>query len=386
MEFLGYERENGQVGVRNYLAIIPTVGCVNELASKISEKVEDAKVLLHHQGCTHLPYGLEFVTRTLTGFGENPNVAAVLLVSLGCEGVQSEMLAKEIAKSKKPVERVTLYEEGGFTKTLKKGLTIAREMASYVSEFKRESFDLNRLRIGIKCGSSDATSGIVSNPAVGRAMDFVMGGGGTVIFGETAEIIGAEHILVKKVKNKEVAERLLSITKAVEEEVEGFGANFRGSNPTPGNIRGGITTIEEKSLGAIAKGGIGTIQDVLNYGEAPRGHGLYVMDTPGREMECLSGLVAAGSQIIVFSTGLGAPQGFPITPVIKVSGNPKTCERLREHIDVDVSRVLDGRMSHDEAGEKIFKFLVKVASGKRTKAEKLGYDKFIDIYAPGPLL
>ena len=385
MKFLGYERVDGQVGVRNYLAVIPTVGCVNELASKIAEEV-GAKALLHHQGCIHLPIGFKYVTRTLIGFGTNPNVAAVLIVSLGCEGVSCDEVVEGIAKSGKPVEKVALYDEGGFKNALRRGVELAKKMMPQVSEAKKTSFDLSELVVGVKCGSSDATSGIASNPAVGRAMDMLVKEGGSVIFGETTEMIGAEHILAKRARSREVADKLLRMVRSVEEEVKRFGIDLVGMNPTPGNIRGGITTIEEKSLGAIVKGGSTTIEDVLEYAERPRKRGLNLMDTPGREIECLSGLAAAGSQIIIFSTGLGAPQGFPIVPIIKVSGNPRTCRRLKEHIDVDVSGILEAGMSLDEAGESIFNFLIEVASGKMTKSEILGYDRTVDIYAPGIIL
>ncbi len=385
MKFLGYERVDGQVGVRNYLAVIPTVGCVNELASKIAEEV-GAKALLHHQGCIHLPIGFKYVTRTLIGFGTNPNVAAVLIVSLGCEGVSCDEVVEGIAKSGKPVEKVALYDEGGFKNALRRGVELAKKMMPQVSEAKKTSFDLSELVVGVKCGSSDATSGIASNPAVGRAMDMLVKEGGSVIFGETTEMIGAEHILAKRARSREVADKILRMVRSVEEEVKRFGIDLVGMNPTPGNIRGGITTIEEKSLGAIVKGGSTTIEDVLEYAERPRKRGLNLMDTPGREIECLSGLAAAGSQIIIFSTGLGAPQGFPTVPVIKVSGNPRTCRRLKEHIDVDVSGILEAGMSLDEAGESIFNFLIEVASGRRTKSEMLGYDRTVDIYAPGIIL
>lgn len=385
MKFLGYERVDGQVGVRNYLAVIPTVGCVNELASKIAEEV-GAKALLHHQGCIHLPIGFKYVTRTLIGFGTNPNVAAVLTVSLGCEGVSCDKVVEGIAKSGKPVEKVALYDEGGFKNALRRGVELAKKMMPQVSEAKKTSFDLSELVVGVKCGASDATSGIASNPAVGRAMDMLIKEGGSVIFGETTEMIGAEHILTKRARSREVADKILRMVRSVEEEVKRFGIDLVGMNPTPGNIRGGITTIEEKSLGAIVKGGSTTVEDVLEYAERPRKRGLNLMDTPGREMECLSGLAAAGSQIIIFSTGLGAPQGFPTVPVIKVSGNPRTCRRLKEHIDVDVSGILEAGMSLDEAGESIFNFLTEVASGRRTKSEMLGYDRTVDIYAPGIIL
>jgi len=386
MEFMGFQRENGEIGVRNYVAVIPTVGCANEVAEAIANRVPGSKPLLHHQGCCMIQSDIEVVERTLIGLGRNPNVAAVVLVGLGCESVSIDRVGDGIAETGKPVESVVIQDIGGFSKAVEKGVEAAKKGVEHAERFKRQSFDLSNLTVGIKCGSSDATSGIVSNPAVGLVIDRLIDEGGTAIFGEITEMIGAEHVLARRAKTPEVAEQILKAVHELEEKIKSLGVDIRGSNPTPGNIRGGLSTIEEKSLGAIIKGGSKPIQGVLDYGEKPEGKGLYIMVSPGREIEFLTGPVAGGAQIVIFTTGRGAPQGYPIAPVIKVCGNPRTSEKLSEHIDVDVSDVITENKTLEEAAEKLFEKLVKVASGEKTKAEVTGYDKTIDIYIRGIIL
>ena len=213
--------------------------------------------------------------------------------------------------------------------------------------------------------------------------------GATVVFGETTEALGAEDVLSKRAASPEIARSILSKISEMEERAKSIGVDMRGSQPTPGNIRAGLTTIEDKSLGAVIKTGTRTIQGVLEYGERPQGKGLYFMDTPGREIEMLTGLAAGGCEVIVFSTGVGAPQGFPIVPVIKVSGNENTCRHLAEHIDIDVSGIVRGEQTLEEAGQRIFDEIIQVASGRQVQAERLGYDKWgvnLGIYMKGPVI
>ncbi len=387
MKFQGYLRKDGSVGVRSYVAVIPTVGCVNEVVLRIAGEVNGAVPLLHHQGCGQLRPDFEMATRVLIGLGKNPNVCSVLLISLGCESVDAEEVKRQIERYK-PVELLCLQKLGGFTKTVSRGIAIAQEMALNLTE-NRSEVELSSLVIGIKCGASDTTSGIASNPAVGFAADRLVEKGARVIFGETTEVMGAEHILAKRAKDKMVAKKILNKVREMEERAKIMGVDMRGGQPTEGNIRGGLTTIEEKSLGAIVKGGTKPIEGFLEYGEEPQNPGLYFMNSPGREMEFLTGLASAGAQIILFTTGLGAPQGFPICPVIKVSGNPDTCRNLEEHIDVDVSQVTKGEEEIEEAGNRIFEEVVKVASGKKVKAEILDYERNgvnSNIYAVGPVI
>lgn len=374
------------MGVRNHVAIIPTAGCVNDFIQKIRQKVPGTVPILHHQGCAQLKPDLEQVTHTLIGLGINPNVAAVLVVSLGCESVSPQEVVDGIASSGKPVALLSLQKEGGFTKALRKGINVAKRMCAEAYVQERKSFSLEDLVLGIKCGASDTTSGLVSNTVVGFVVDKVIDAGGTVIFGETTEIIGAEHILAKRAVNQHVAKRVYEVVERMEAKAKAMGVDMRGSQPTGGNIRGGLTSIEEKSLGAIVKGGSRPLQDVLEYGEQPSGSGLYFMDSPGMEIVYLTGPAAGGVQVLLFSTGLGAPQGFPLYPVIKICGNERTGSHLTEHIDVDVSTILRGEETIEEAGNRLFTELVTVISGKKTKAEALGLDGTVDIYTWGSFI
>ena len=386
MEFLGFKRSDGSFGVRNYVLVVPSVACAGEVAHAISSRVDGAVSFLHHQGCCQLPHDIEIVERTLIGLGLNPNVAAVLIVSLGCETVDADRVADSIARSGKQAEVVGIQESGGYSKAVGKGLKIVRDMVYASSRVRRYCTNIGSLTIGLKCGASDTTSGLVSNPAVGRAVDRLVEMGGTAIMGETTEFIGAEHLIAERAEDNKIRDEFLAIVKRMEDRIKALGFDMRGSQPTPGNIAGGITTIEEKSLGAVVKGGSSPVMGVLEYSARPSGRGLYVMDTPGFEPHVLTGLAAGGSQIIVFTTGVGAPQGFPLTPVIKVCGNPKTCKSMNEHIDICLADVLEGKKSLDEAGETILKEVIRVASGKRTKAEVLGYDETADIYVQGPII
>ena len=382
----GYTRMTGAMGARNHVALIPTVGCANAFVRKIGQQVPGTVPILHHQGCAQLKPDLDQVTRTLIGLGINPNVAGVVVVSLGCESVAPQEVVDGIAASGKPVALLSLQEEGGFAKALRRGVDVASQMCVEALAQAREPFALADLVLGIKCGASDTTSGLVANPVLGVVVDRVVDAGGTVIFGETTEIIGAEHLLAKRAVNQRVARRVYEIVARMEGKAKAMGVDMRGSQPTGGNIRGGLTSIEEKSLGAIVKGGSRPLQGVLEYGERPSGKGLYFMDSPGMEIVYLTGPAAGGVHVLLFSTGLGAPQGFPLYPVIKVCGNERTTRHLAEYIDVDVSPVLRGEETLDEAGDRLFTELVQVVSGKQTKAEALGFDDTVDIYTWGSFI
>ncbi len=384
--FLGYSRPKGRVGTRNYLAIIPTVFCANEVAWRIAKKFKNARPLLHHQGCAQLKPDVDRVTQTLIGLGTNPNVGAVLLIGLGCESVSIQEVFRGVKKRGQTVEQIVIQTLGGMKKAIERGTQLAARLDKGLSGSKRKPFPVKHLVMGIKCGSSDASSGLVSNPAVGAASDKLLSRGGTVIFGETTEFLGAEHLLARRAVCGEVAAKIFEIVERMENRVIAVGVDMRGSQPTPGNIQGGITTIEEKSLGAICKSGSMPINGVLEYGEMISGKGLFILDSPGKEAEIMTGLSAAGANLIVFSTGGGAPQGYPIVPVIKVAGNPQKCLVMKEHIDIDASGVLQGDLSVEEIAEKIYAELLKVGSGREVKAEKLGYDQTVEIYTTGPTI
>lgn len=383
MELSGYLRPDGSIGFRNHIAILSSVGCANDVALRLGRMYPDVVLLTHRQGCGQLGSDKDQTARTLAGLGKNPNIAGVLVVGMGCESITAEYLADEISKTKKMVESLVVLDEGGLMTALPKGVRFLDSMLHETSQMKRVPCGLEQLTLGIKCGLTDTTSGIASNPATGIAADRVVESGGTVIFGETPEIIGAEHILVKRAATREVEERLYGVVNECEERVKASGMDIRGANPAPGNIAGGITTIEEKSLGAIKKGGGKTLQGVLGYGEIPKGKGLFFMDGPGRTPEALTGLSGAGAQVIIFSTGGGSPAGSLISPIIKVTGNPNTAQRLKDHIDVDVSSIIKGEETLEKAGQGIFQELLDVASGKATRSEILGYG-MISIWNIGP--
>jgi len=383
MSFLGYRRSNGKVGTRNYIGIISNAVCANDVTHWISERVTGSAPFLHGQGCTQTQPDLEQSARTLVSLGHNPNLAGVLLVSLGCESLLPDKIAVGIAESGKPVETIVIQKLGGATAAVEKGVRLAQAMAMEASAARREECPDADLVLGVKCGASDATQGLIANPTSGAACDLINDNGGTCIFGETTEFIGAEHFLIRRAATPKVGNRITEIIARIEKRVTDMGYDMRGGQPTTGNIAGGLSTIEEKSLGAIVKSGTRTINDVLEYGERPAGKGLYIVDTPGREPEFLTALAAAGCQVIVFSTGLGAPQGFPFVPVIKTTGNPNTFQTLPDHIDMFIN--LDNS-SIPEAGQQLYKQILDVASGRQTKAESIGYGMFPNIFTVGPVI
>ncbi|QZY56201.1 UxaA family hydrolase [Crassaminicella profunda] len=386
MKFCGYIRKDGSVGTRNYVAVIPAVVCANEVVENIVYSTKMTEGILHHQGCCQTPPDLKRVTDSLIKIGENPNVGAALIVSLGCEGVDTDRLEKEIRATGKPVERVNIQEIGGTSKAIQKGIDLAQKLALEISGQQREEVDLSKLTMGIKCGASDTTSGIASNPVIGYVADKIVEAGGTVIFGETTEFIGAEHILQRRAKTPEVAADIKRIVDDIENRAKAIGVDMRKGQPTPGNIEGGLSTIEEKSLGAIVKSGTKTIEGVLEYTEKPCGKGLWIKNTPGREIEVLTAMAIGGAQVMLFSTGRGAPQGFPVVPIIKICGNPITYDRMCNDMDINAGKIVVGEKSIEEVGEETLAKLLRVASGEVAKGEAIKYTKSMDIYTLGPVI
>lgn len=373
VKFWGYGRADGSVGIRNHVAIIPTVCCANEVAKMIAGQVEGTVALPHECGC-EVTSQLEIPTRTLIGIGRNPNVAAVLLVSLGCETMDNEHLASEIRKSKKTVELVSIQEDGGTINTTEKGVRIAQKMVLDATQIKRRPHSISSLVVATKCGGSDLTSGLAANPAVGVVSDRVVKGGGTVFICETTELMGAEHILVKRSINKKVAQRIHGIINQWEQRAKNEGVRFHLI--TSGNIEGGLTTIEEKSLGAVHKAGSSKIQGVLEYAERPTQKGLFIMNTTGDDINSDTGMLGGGAQVILFTTGRGSPVGSPIAPVIKITGNPRIYKKMEDNMDIDAGTIIEGKESVEQVGNRIFDELLEVASGKKTKSEILGHKEF----------
>jgi len=373
MEFYGYEREDGSVGIRNHVAIIAVDALANRTVEAISRLIKNTVPITHPYGRLQFGEDLDITFDTLIGTGCNPNVAAALVVGLEPEWTQK--VVDGISKSKKPVESVTIIRQGDH-KALERGARIAQRMVSEASENRREPFSISDIIVSIKCGASDTTSGIASNPAVGAAVDKIIDEGGTVIFGETSELAGAEHILARRAVNDSVREEFLKTFEEYINFAVSKGVDIRGSQPTAENIAGGLSTIEEKALGNIQKTGTKPIQGVLRPAEKPRGKGLWFMNTSSSAQEAVTLFAAAGAVVHLFSTGQGNVVGHPIEPVIKISGNEITVKTMPEHIDVDVSGVLKGTMSIEEAGDLILETLLKTASGKLTAAEILGHNEF----------
>lgn len=385
-KFFGYVRKDGKVGTRNYVAVIPSVVCVDEVVESIVNNTSGTQGIIHHQGCCQTPPDLERITDCLIKIGENPNVGAVLIVSLGCEGVDTDRLEAEIKKTGKPVERINVQELGGTSRSIQVGMDKAQKLIREISSQQREEVDISNFVMGIKCGASDTTSGIASNPVIGYVADKIVDLGGTVIFGETTEFIGAEHILQRRAKNDFVASEIGRIVTEMENRAKAIGVDMRKGQPTPGNIKGGLSTIEEKSLGAIVKSGTKTIEGVIDYTEAPKGKGLWIKDSPGREIELLSGMAVGGADVILFSTGRGAPQGFPVVPVVKICGNPITYDRMQHDMDINAGLITLGEKSIAEIGEETFEMLLRVANGEKSKGESINYNKSMDFYCLGPVI
>lgn len=388
--FQGYVRSNGKVGSRNLVAVIPSVICATDVAQAVCRAVQGTVGFFHHQGCCQLPIDLKRVTDTLISLGCSPNVGAVLVVSLGCEGTDTERLVREIAETGKPVEVIRIQELGGMSRAIQKGTDLAQKLAMEISGLQRETVDISEVVMSIKCGASDTTSGMASNCVIGYAADKLVDLGATVVFGETTEFLGGEHILARRAVGGEdgpAGRRIYEIVNRMEERAKAVGEDMRGGQPTPGNIAGGLSSIEEKSLGAIVKSGHRPIQGVLEYPQMVKNEkGLWIKDAPGREPEILTGMAATGAQFMLFSTGRGAPQGFPSMPVIKICGNPNTYEGMSNDMDLNAGVIISGQKSIEEVGEEAFALLIQVLNGRMTKNEAIHYTSTMDIYCLGPVI
>ncbi|MDN5323532.1 MAG: altronate dehydratase large subunit [Clostridia bacterium] len=375
-ELLGFWRPDGRVGIRNHLLIISSVVCANRATELIAAAVPGAVGVTHQHGCALIGADKDMVYRTLEGTATNPNVGAVLVVGLGCEGIPAEDLAQGIAKSGKMVDYVSIQKASGTMGAVHAGVKIATQMAEELGKMRREPFGWEHLIFGTECGGSDTTSGIAANPVTGGVSDRIVKLGGTVILSETPEIIGAEHLVARRAINPELGEKILDLIKRVENRYLSLGVDFRGGNPSPGNIAGGLTTLEEKSLGAIHKAGTSPIQEILEYAQCPTKKGLVIMDTPGHDVESLTGMMAGGSQVAVFTTGQGTPTGHPIAPIIKITGNPKTWNSMGGDFDIDASTIILGQERMADVEERLFQYLVEVINGRLVKAEIMGHREF----------
>jgi altronate dehydratase large subunit len=377
-EFLGYRRGDGRVGVRNHVLVVPTVICSAVVAERVAAAIAPIGTALPHlAGCGQLGPDLSLTHETLAAYCRHPNVGAVLVVALGCEQVVAQHLADAARSAGKPAQIVSIQGEGGTLRATAKGIDVARSFADVLASAERVPCPVSSLIVSVKCGGSDYTSGLSSNPAVGRVADRMVDLGGAVVLGEIAEIMGAEHLLAARASSPGTAAHLLRVVNRVEAEAAALGLDIRGTQPSPGNIRGGLTTIEEKSLGATHKAGERTrLEDVVGYAAPVTARGLTVMDTPGLDVESVTGMVGGGAQIVLFTTGLGTPTGNPIAPVMKITGNARTAETMADNIDVDVSGIMRETETLDAAADRLFEATLASCSGTLTAAERLGHREF----------
>lgn len=366
--FLGYPRANGAVGVRNHVAVISVMDNCNPVTRAICQAVDMTLPVTTLFVRGQYGHDLEVAFNTLAGMGRNPNIAAVLLV--GLEEQTTEEVARRIRPAGKPVESINLQPHGTIN-AVAEGTRRALKLALATSAARRATCPVSSLLVGVECGGSDTTSGLTCNPTIGAMADRLVGDGGSVIISETSEFLGAEHLFAARAADQAVGKAFVEAVTRLEREAVSRGMDIRGTNPTQDNIRGGLTTIEEKALGAMAKAGTTPLRSVLAYGEAPAGKGLHFMDAPAPAVENLTAMAAAGCQLIFFGTGVGNPIGNMVAPTVKVCGNVNTLRTMADNIDFDASAILEKGSKAGSVGERLYDFAIEVASGTRTTSELL---------------
>lgn len=405
--FLGYRRPDGRAATRNYIGIVSTVNCSATTSKYVAQRFDEALLadypnidgvipLVHKGGCA-MEYGgddHQQLARVLAGFAKHANIAAYLVIGLGCETGQASFLADNYnlvqlqipGRTAEPLPVVmNIQDEGGVAKTVDRAVAVLKEMLPEVNKAKRVPIPVSELILGTECGGSDGNSGVTANPAVGIASDLLVAHGGTTILGETPEIYGGEHILTRRAATREVGEKLVERIKWWEHYAGMFGVEI-DNNPSVGNKKGGLTTIYEKSLGAIAKAGHTALREVYRYAEPVTSKGFVIMDTPGFDSASVTGMVAGGANVVVFTTGRGSCFGCKPTPTIKVASNTPMYERLIDDMDINAGSILDGA-SVEDVGHEIFEAIIAVASGQPTKSEQQGIgDEEFSPWAIGPVL
>lgn len=374
MEFYGYRRKEGRPGIRNHVLLLPTCACASESCRIAASQVRGAVSIVFNTGCSDVAANTAMSQKVLTGFALHPNVYGVVIIGLGCETVPHAKLREKIqAQTSKPVVSFGIQEEGGTLKTMEKAVRAAREMAAEAGMQEKERFDISELLMGIECGGSDATSGIASNPAVGSLSDRLVDLGASTIMSESIEWIGGEHVLARRAATPEIHDQIIRVCEAYEKHLLGAGQDCRAGQPTPGNKAGGLSTIDEKSLGCIRKGGTRPIVEVLEQAERPTKQGAIVMDTAGYDISSVTSMVAAGCQVVIFTTGRGTPTGNAIVPVFKVTANAHTYSWMEDNMDADLSPILSGEKTIAESGRMLLEKIHEVANGRLTKAEAYGF-------------
>jgi altronate hydrolase len=399
--FMGYLRENGDVGTRNYVAVIATSNCSSHVTAEIAERlrhvnqethgVDGVIAIPHQEGCGHSQgedtWQLE---RTIAGMIYHPNVGAVLMVSLGCEVNQiskylgSVQLGQQAFRKGKLIVGLEMQSTGGTRKTIEGGVRQVEQLIEHCQKMKRTEQPLGKIILGTNCGGSDAFSGISCNPSVGYASDLLVRSGGTSALAEIPECMGAEHLLTRRAIDEATGLKVIDVVNWYQNYLRRFGASW-DDNPSPGNKAGGITNITEKSLGAVAKGGTTALTGVYAYAERIDRKGFVLMNTPGYDPVSLTGLAAGGANMLVFTTGRGSGIGFPVVPVIKVSSNSRIASVMEDNIDINAGTVVEGKETIEDVGRRIFELLRRVASGERTKSEQLGHKEFVP-WRVGPVM
>ena len=374
MEFWGYRRAEGRAGIRNHVLILPSCVCGSETARIVASQVQGAVNIVFNTGCSDVQANTDMSQKVLTGFACNPNVYGVVIIGLGCETVGHRQLREKIQKmTSKPVVSFGIQEEGGTLKTIEKAVRAARQMAAEAAMQPKERFDISELLLGIECGGSDATSGLASNPAVGELSDLLVDLGASTIMSESIEWIGGEHVLARRAATPEIHNQIIEVCRAYEEHLKAAGQDCRAGQPTPGNKAGGLSTLDEKSLGCIRKGGTRPVVEVLQQAERPTKTGAIVMDTAGFDISSVTSMVAGGCNAVIFTTGRGTPTGNAIVPVLKVTANERTYRMMEDNMDVDLSPIIRGEKTFREMGEELLEEIGAVCNGKLTKAEAYGF-------------
>ena len=374
MEFYGYRRKEGRPGIRNHILILPACACGSESCRIVASQVRGAVNIVFNTGCSDVAANTAMSQKVLTGFALNPNVYGVVIIGLGCETVPHAKLREKIqAKCSKPVISFGIQKEGGTLKTIEKAVRAAREMAAEAGMQQKEKFPISELLMGIECGGSDATSGIASNPAVGNLSDRLVDLGASTMMSESIEWIGGEHVLAKRAATPEIHDQIIRVCEEYEKHLLAAGQDCRAGQPTPGNKTGGLSTIDEKSLGCIRKGGTRPIVEVLEQAQAPTKQGAIVMDTAGYDISSVTSMAAAGCQLIIFTTGRGTPTGNAIVPVMKVTANEHTYSWMEDNMDADLSGIIRGECSIADSGAMLLDKVHDIANGKLTKAEAYGF-------------
>jgi altronate hydrolase len=392
--FLGFRREDGRVGTRNYIAVVAASNCAAHTAELIAASyagetlppnIDGVAAFPHGEGCGHaIGPDTEQLQRTLAGVLNHPNVAAAIILGLGCEVNQIDHYLGAGAPRSDRLTGMTLQSSGGTRATVEAARRVIAAQMERASAEKRVETPVSKIVLGLNCGGSDSFSGITANPALGVCCDKLADAGGTAVLAETTEIFGAEHLLVRRARSRAVAEKLLAFVAGYKTYLKRFGGSFN-DNPTPGNKEGGLTNILEKSLGAVAKAGTSPLMDAVDYAERIESPGFVFMNTPGYDPVSLTGLAAGGVNVIAFTTGRGSAIGFPTIPVIKIASNSATYRRMRDNMDINAGRIADGDAAVADVGREIFELLLRVASGEKTCSERLGHKEFVP-WRIGPVL